>query len=105
MALAINSFAEIKAERKVCILGDMLELGEKSEDEHIRILQMLQQEKDEVVILVGIQFQKVSTSFGYKSFTDTNQLSEYLKNNPTRNSSILIKGSRGIALEKIYPLL
>lgn len=105
MALAINSFAEIKAERKVCILGDMLELGEKSEDEHIRILQMLQQKKDEVVILVGIQFQKVSSSFGYKSFTDTNQLSEYLKNNPTRNSSILIKGSRGIALEKIYPLL
>ena len=105
MALAINSFAEIKAERKVCILGDMLELGEKSEDEHIRILQMLQQKKDEVVILVGIQFQKVSPSFGYKSFTDTNQLSEYLKNNPTRNSSILIKGSRGIALEKIYPLL
>lgn len=105
MALAINSFAKIKAERKVCILGDMLELGEKSEDEHIRILQMLQQKKDEVVILVGIQFQKVSPSFGYKSFTDTNQLSEYLKNNPIRNSSILIKGSRGIALEKIYPLL
>lgn len=105
MALAINSFSEIKAERKVCILGDMLELGEKSEDEHIRILQMLQQNKDEVVMLVGIQFQKVSPSFGFKSFPDVNKLSEYLKNKPIRNSSILIKGSRGIALEKIYPLL
>ena len=41
MALAIKSFAELKAEKKVFILGDMLELGEKSEDEHKKILEML----------------------------------------------------------------
>ena len=105
MALAITSFAEIKAENKVFILGDMLELGEKSEDEHKKILKMLLSQKNERIILVGTQFQKIAPEFGFKSFSDINKLSEYLKKEPVRGSSVLIKGSRGMTLEKIYDLL
>ncbi len=105
MALAINSFAEIKADRKVFILGDMLELGEKSGLEHKRILQLLVPHKHDDIFLVGAQFQEVAPEFGFKSFPDTGKLSEYLKNKPVRGSSVLIKGSRGMTLERIYDLL
>jgi UDP-N-acetylmuramoyl-tripeptide--D-alanyl-D-alanine ligase len=105
MALAIRSFEDVKSDKKLYILGDMLELGEKSEDEHMRILQMLQARKNEEIFLVGSQFKKVSAVFGFKSFSDVIELSDHLKNEPVRGSSILIKGSRGMALEKIYDLL
>ena len=105
MALAITSFNEIKALKKVLILGDMLELGEKSMDEHARILQLLLPQKYDKIILVGAQFQKIASEFGIKSFSDIDKLSEYLKKEPLRGSSILIKGSRGMALERIYDLL
>ena len=42
MILALESFAEIKAEKKLVILGDMLELGDKSEEEHLKLLKDLQ---------------------------------------------------------------
>ncbi len=41
MRLAIESFADVKADKKVCILGDMLELGDKSEEEHRAIHKVL----------------------------------------------------------------
>ncbi len=105
MALAIKSFIELKADKKVFILGDMLELGEKSGFEHKKILDMLVQHKDEHIFLVGAEFQKVGPEFGFKSFHDARELSEYLKNEPLRGSSVLIKGSRRIGLEMIYDLL
>jgi UDP-N-acetylmuramoyl-tripeptide--D-alanyl-D-alanine ligase len=105
MSLVISSFSEIKAKNKLYILGDMLELGEKSLDEHARILQILQPLENKAVILVGSQFKKVSENFGFRSFSDTGELADYLKNEPVRESTILIKGSRGIGLEKIYDLL
>jgi UDP-N-acetylmuramoyl-tripeptide--D-alanyl-D-alanine ligase len=83
----------------------MLELGDKSEEEHLKILNVLQSFKPEKVILVGSTFQSVSSDSGYKSFPDVAQLREYLKNEPIKGSFILIKGSRGMTLEKIYDLL
>ena len=53
MYLALESFAGIQADRKLVILGDMLELGEKSEEEHIKLLNALQSNKVEKVLLVG----------------------------------------------------
>ena len=105
MHLAMESFTGIQSARKLVILGDMLELGEKSEHEHMKVINELQSCDIEKVLLVGPVFQKVSLKTGFKSFHDVNKLMDFLKNEPVKGNSILIKGSRGIALEKIYNLL
>jgi len=105
MMLALKSFFELKTTRRVLILGDMLELGDKSEEEHLKLLEALQSLKPEKVLLAGSTFQKISQQYGYKSFQDVASLREYLKAEPIKGSFVLIKGSRGMTLEKIYDLL
>ena len=105
MHSAMKSFTEIKADRKLIILGDMLELGEKSEDEHIKVIDELHSKKIENVLLVGPLFQRTSSKSGFKSFYDVNKLMEYLKKEPVKGYTILVKASRGIGLERIYNLL
>jgi UDP-N-acetylmuramoyl-tripeptide--D-alanyl-D-alanine ligase len=105
MRLAIESFAALEAEKKLCILGDMLELGEKSEEEHIGIHKVLSDHNLRDVILVGPVFSKVSAGFRFKTFRDIARLKEYLRTKPLKGNHILIKGSRGIALEQLYDVL
>jgi UDP-N-acetylmuramoyl-tripeptide--D-alanyl-D-alanine ligase len=105
MALAISSFSGINADHKIVILGDMLELGDKSDDEHLKILNLLKASNPENVFLVGPVFQKVSADSGYKAFANSDKLIEFLRDESPKGKTILIKGSRGIRLEKIYELL
>jgi UDP-N-acetylmuramoyl-tripeptide--D-alanyl-D-alanine ligase len=105
MYLSISSFIKLKAENKVVILGDMLELGEKSNEEHLKILKLVQSDFVRNIFLVGTEFQKVSAKSGCKSFQNTDKLIEFLKSEPLKGNTILIKGSRGMGLEKIYDLL
>lgn len=100
--LALETFLTIKAEKKMVILGDMLELGEKTEEEHIKVLKAMQSHKLDKIILVGSNFQKFSKEFGYMAFHDVNKLIDHLKIKPITEYHILIKGSRKIALEKVY---
>lgn len=105
MTLALKAFSEINTNNKVIILGDMLEMGDKSEDEHLKVLNIIRTLNTESVFLVGPVFQKVSAASGYKSFAASDKLVEHLKNEPLSGKTILIKGSRGIRLEKLYDLL
>jgi UDP-N-acetylmuramoyl-tripeptide--D-alanyl-D-alanine ligase len=105
MHSVLESFTGIQTGEKLVILGDMLELGERSEEEHFKLLNELQSHKLENSILVGPVFQKVSSKSGFSSFSDVNKLTEYLKSNPVKGKTILIKGSRGMGLEKLYNLL
>ena len=84
----------------------MLELGEKSEEEHIKIIECTSITRIlKRLFLLDQYFQKVSAKSGFKSFPDVNELMDFLKNEPLKGNTILIKGSRGIGLEKIYDLL
>ncbi len=105
MKVALESFSEIKAERKLVILGDMLELGEKSDTEHIAILEELYKMKDTEVLLAGRFFNKHADDYGFKAFPDASALVSHIRANPLKGYSILVKGSRGIALEKTYDFL
>jgi len=105
MKLAIESFSHIPAENKICILGDMLELGNKSEDEHIKIHKVLSDNNLRNVMLAGPIFSKVSAGFRFKTFPDVKKLKGFLKSKPLKGYHILVKGSRGMALEQIYDLL
>ena len=105
MTLSLESFSGIKADHKVVILGDMLELGDKSDEEHLKVLKVIQTLDAEKVFLVGPVFTKTSSKSGYKSFDNVNKLMEFLKSEPLKGEIILIKGSRGMGLERIYDLL
>ncbi len=105
MTLALTSFSQIRADHKVVILGDMRELGDKSDEEHIKILNLVRSNNPELVFLVGPVFKKISSDLGYKAFSRSEELLEFLSKAPLTGKTILVKGSRGIKLEKIYDLL
>ena len=105
MRSALDSFARIPAGKKLVILGDMLELGEKSEEEHNKLLDELKSHKIENVFLVGSVFQKVSSNTGFRSFPDVSKLIDILRIEPVKGYTVLIKGSRKMGLEKVYDLL
>ncbi len=105
MLLSVKSFFNLSSERKVLILGDMLELGESSGREHKKIVDELTKLKPDKVILVGKNFIQAAAGSGFLVFEDLNGLTEYLVSQPISGSHILLKGSRGIALERIYDFL
>lgn len=106
MNLAIDNFNKQNLDNKCAVLGDMLELGEYTEDEHRKVLVQLKDSSIKNIFLVGVQFFKLKDEFlSYHFFKSVIELNEYLKGNKISQSTILIKGSRGIQLEKIVDLL
>jgi len=105
MLAALNNFANIKHEQKCVILGDMLELGEVSEEEHQKIVDFIDKQRFAETFLVGKHFNNTNSPKEKKKFENVELLSNYLKTQPIENKLVLIKGSRGIHLEKILELL
>ncbi|RLD31157.1 MAG: UDP-N-acetylmuramoyl-tripeptide--D-alanyl-D-alanine ligase [Bacteroidetes bacterium] len=103
MLAAIRHFRTGDAERKTLILGDMLELGTTSPQEHQSILDEIRN-KFEMVILVGPEFLALGDK-DFLAFENTLQAAEWIRSHPIRNACILLKGSRGIALEKLTDYL
>ena len=83
----------------------MLESWREKRRGAYKILNQLQSYKVENAFLVGPVFQKVSSESGFKSFHNVALLMEFLKSENVKGNAILIKGSRGIGLEKVYDLL
>jgi len=94
----------------VLILGDMLELGEWSEEAHQTILRKADTIAERI-ILVGNEFAKAFMAIGkelqadYALYPTTAEASQALDAKPISDSLVLLKGSRGIALEKLIELL
>jgi len=104
MELAINSFAQMPLKNKVLIAGDMRELGIYSEEEHRKILTLIESCSFSQVFLVGEEFTKVNDT-EFLSFPNVEEFRKYLIANILKNNSVFIKGSRGIKLETIIDLL
>ena len=102
---AIRNFSEIQAENKVLIIGDMLELGKYSKSEHSRIIKIIEEEKFEKVLLVGTEFSEACTDHHWNCFNDSEMAKQWLIDNPITNAYVLVKGSRGIKLEKVLDTL
>lgn len=102
MMAALENFAAIPGNNKIAILGDMLELGHISKSEHQKVADYLS-DKGISVFLVGAEFSAVTTPF--KKFTSAQELIEQENPGAISNQLILVKGSRGIKLETIIPLL
>ncbi len=88
---------------KTIIIGDMLELGDESEKEHQAILDLANSLNFDEIITVGNEFKKANTLS--KSYQNSKELSEYLKANKIDSKNILLKASRGIALEQILEFI
>lgn len=101
MQASIKSFIQNTEGQCYMILGDMLELGDYSTEEHDAILRLLKSYSDCKVYLVGEQFSKLANEYNYEAFQKVDFLCETLKKTPITDGNILIKGSRGIQLEKV----
>ncbi len=105
MRSALLGVAEIESDSKVAILGDMLELGSYAHEEHTAILNLIKEGGFAKVFLVGPVFTEIGASFPFLTFPDSLCLLEHLKENPVKESFVILKGSRGIRLEKIFESL
>ena len=101
MAVAIENFLQLESPNKVMILGDMFELGQESHDEHEAVVESLVNRKEVRCYFVGSEFyaNKVEQDNFY-FFESFEAFSESLLKDSFENNSILIKGSRGMALER-----
>lgn len=104
MKEAIDNMEQMTALQKTVILGNMMELGSCSQEEHQLLVHRLVEGNYQHLFLVG----KLFASFQDRSiycFDNVEGLCEYLKSNPIRNNLVLVKGSRSVALEKVIPFL
>jgi len=104
MDAALVNFSKFNVARKVAILGDMLELGTASVEEHRKIITLVEDLKIGTVFFVGAEFKALEDA-DHLFFSNTNELIDYIKNNPISDSLVLVKGSRGIKLESSLSLL
>jgi UDP-N-acetylmuramoyl-tripeptide--D-alanyl-D-alanine ligase len=90
-------------------LGDMFELGDESPAEHASVIQKALDTDVAERIFIGKEFVKQESKAknqesGVKFYTTAEEAIEALKSSPIKNSTILIKGSRGMALERLVGL-
>jgi UDP-N-acetylmuramoyl-tripeptide--D-alanyl-D-alanine ligase len=100
MKAAIMNFAGLKGGNKMMILGDMLELGDNSINEHRKIIDLVRRQKIEDVYLVGKRFSLADEKNIFRHFEDAEEARDHFMSRPKSGYFILIKGSRGIKLEK-----
>lgn len=106
MEKAIENLAQIKAAKKLVILGDMFELGDDTEKEHQAIGLLLKKHSIEDAIFCGVSMKLAYGSFGKGLYAkDKSELIEYLKSMKFSDTTILIKASRGMALEQVLDYL
>jgi len=97
--LAIENFAKLSVPNKVLMLGAMKELGIDSVEEHQIIANIIENYNFKDVVLVGGDFEKITHPFIYLPNADAAR--EWLQAQGFTDTYILVKGSRGIQMEKI----
>lgn len=100
---AINNLAKLNLPNSMVIIGDMLELGDYAHEEHQAIVDLLK-EHELTGILVGPHF-SATTSGAFTTFPDTASALEWLEREQIKERVILMKGSRGLALEQLVSAL
>ncbi|WP_336958779.1 UDP-N-acetylmuramoyl-tripeptide--D-alanyl-D-alanine ligase [Chryseobacterium contaminans] len=102
MTASLHNFITFEGSKTI-IIGDMLELGDESKKEHQNILELAKTLGFDTVITVGKHFKGINSSD--LAFENTAELTEYLQQHKIQSENILLKGSRGIALEKVIDFI
>ena len=107
LSAALTNLTTLENNHKVAIIGDMFELGNESPEQHRQIAAQALNSDLQLVLLIGEHFFAVKDSFKDLGlfFSTPAEAREWMKNNPIRNSLVLLKGSRGMALEQLLPQL
>ena len=98
---ALENFEQLNAQKKGVILGDMLELGSVSQEEHQKIVDFLSTLKTDAVFLVGSHYSGCRLPGTFLHFLHADELAIYLSETKLSGFLMLIKGSRGMRLETI----
>jgi len=103
MSAALRNLAAMESGReRIAILGDMLELGKDASLEHARIVELAAQLRMPC-LFAGPLFSSCAPPD--RSYANTEQLRRHLESQPVTGKLILVKGSRGIGLERIIDAL
>ncbi len=103
MQASLKDFMQLSESHKVVILGAMGELGSISQEEHRKILNLIEKVHFDEVFLVGQSFKSLNSK--YPSYSTVEELTLHLQKHPLQNKTILIKGSRSVHLEKVFSFL
>jgi UDP-N-acetylmuramoyl-tripeptide--D-alanyl-D-alanine ligase len=103
MKSALESFSQIASNDKTFIIGDMLELGEESINEHKKIIELVNQ-LNLNGFFVGSIFKQILQG-NENAFSTRENAEGYFNSKKIKGQLILLKGSRGIGLEKLESLL
>ena len=103
MKLSLDNFLSIQGEEKILVLGDMLELGGVSKQEHQAIIDYLLKQEFSSAFVVGEEFEQVDIEDERVThYRTVNELKLHLKTHAFHKpSKVYLKGSRGIGLEKL----
>jgi UDP-N-acetylmuramoyl-tripeptide--D-alanyl-D-alanine ligase len=105
MRAALRNFSQVRAENKMVILGDMMELGNFSAMEHQDIVSLARELSFQAILLIGNHFSDAVKDDKILCFPGTDEAETWIRDHPVRNMMILIKGSRKMQLEKLAGLL
>lgn len=107
---ALNALKAIKAERKIAVLGDMLELGDYSKQAHCDIGKYVAEMQIDMLFTFGEESKSITETaqkFGVDAFafTDKTVLFNALKGEINKGDAVLFKASRGMKLEEVIEML
>lgn len=105
MSAALTNISVLSASQKAIIIGDMFELGAESAAQHELIAQQAAQLDAGTLIFIGKDFYPSKHTYKGNFFITREEAADFLKAHPLKDMLILLKGSRGMALEKLLPLL
>jgi len=105
MIPSLTDFIDMPGKKKMAILGDMFELGSESRDAHARVVDLVRKVSGMEVIFIGAEFYRAAEGSPFRRFENVEDAMEYLQGQSFRNTHVLMKGSRAMALEKLLPAL
>lgn len=106
MLAALTNFFQLQEQNKIAILGDMFELGIESSEEHQKLIDFCANQTDINFYFIGKDFYAHKNINSNMQFNDTfESFKDAFTNQKTENSFILIKGSRGMSLERTLEML
>lgn len=105
MSTALLNFVQLDGEHKLAILGDMFELGNEGEKEHRKIIESMIHSNIEVIFVGKHFFREKVANPHFKFFETFDLFADSFRHQTLEKSTILIKGSRGMALERTLELL
>lgn len=105
MTAALKNIELLSSKNKTVIIGDMFELGEESALQHQLIIEQAEELHIDNLIFIGRYFYEARKMHKGHFFVTPAEAQTFLSANPVNNSLVLLKGSRGMALEQLLPLL